>query len=251
LNVHQDDIGTMRGTAAAKIEAVTGRQTSRARQCCPSGGQRLLAVYEVGENRFLLVEDRDLEQPRSEHPSGSHVAPLGLVSYTADSLPQKYRGGAFVREHGSWDRQQFNGYKVVFVPFSAEGESKTLYRRREQRRCQCRRKTIACNGLRMLREVSLLHRVTSNAHDWGACAAGACEHHAAPAGFGDRRRVPEYSRNYGRKVALSFVLHVTVPACDRIFGRADLSAPSGRKSEGRCGNSMISLSLRHKVSLTG
>ncbi len=33
-------------------------------------------------------------------------------------MPQKYRGGAFVGEHGSWDRQQFNGYKVVFVPFS-------------------------------------------------------------------------------------------------------------------------------------
>jgi glucose/arabinose dehydrogenase len=28
------------------------------------------------------------------------------------------RGGAFVGEHGSWDRYEFNGYKVVFVPFS-------------------------------------------------------------------------------------------------------------------------------------
>ena len=33
-------------------------------------------------------------------------------------MPQKYRGGAFVGEHGSWDRPTFNGYKVVFVPFS-------------------------------------------------------------------------------------------------------------------------------------
>ena len=48
----------------------------------------------------------------------SHVAALGLAFYTADSLPQKYRGGAFVGEHGSWDRPRFNGYKVVFVPFS-------------------------------------------------------------------------------------------------------------------------------------
>ena len=46
------------------------------------------------------------------------MAPLGLVFYTAGSLPQKYRGGAFVGEHGSWDRPTFNGYKVVFVPFS-------------------------------------------------------------------------------------------------------------------------------------
>ena len=53
-----------------------------------------------------------------DYALSSHVAPLGLVFYTADSLPQKYRGGAFVGEHGSWDRPTFNGYKVVFVPFS-------------------------------------------------------------------------------------------------------------------------------------
>lgn len=53
-----------------------------------------------------------------DYSLSSHVAPLGLAFYTADSLPQKYRGGAFVGEHGSWDRPRFNGYKVVFVPFS-------------------------------------------------------------------------------------------------------------------------------------
>jgi glucose/arabinose dehydrogenase len=53
-----------------------------------------------------------------DYSLSSHVAPLGLVFYTVDSLPQKYRGGAFVGEHGSWDRPTFNGYKVVFVPFS-------------------------------------------------------------------------------------------------------------------------------------
>jgi glucose/arabinose dehydrogenase len=53
-----------------------------------------------------------------DYALSSHVAPLGLVFYTSESLPQKYRGGAFVGEHGSWDRQQLNGYKVVFVPFS-------------------------------------------------------------------------------------------------------------------------------------
>ena len=54
-----------------------------------------------------------------DYAFSSHVAPLGLTFYTADSLPKKYRGGAFVGEHGSWDRPQLNGYKVVFVPFSA------------------------------------------------------------------------------------------------------------------------------------
>ena len=53
-----------------------------------------------------------------DYALSSHVAPLGLAFYTANSLPQKYRGGAFIGEHGSWDRPQFNGYKVVFVPFS-------------------------------------------------------------------------------------------------------------------------------------
>jgi hypothetical protein len=33
-------------------------------------------------------------------------------------LPASYQNGAFVGEHGSWDRTPFNGYKVVFVPFS-------------------------------------------------------------------------------------------------------------------------------------
>ena len=53
-----------------------------------------------------------------DYALSSHVAPLELAFYTADTLPEKYRGGAFVGEHGSWDRPQFNGYKVVFVPFS-------------------------------------------------------------------------------------------------------------------------------------
>lgn len=52
-----------------------------------------------------------------DYALSSHVAPLGLTFYTGESLPAKYRGGAFVGEHGSWDRPQFNGYKVVFVPF--------------------------------------------------------------------------------------------------------------------------------------
>lgn len=54
-----------------------------------------------------------------DYALGSHVAPLGLAFYTAEALPDKYRGGAFVGEHGSWNRKSFNGYKVVFVPFAA------------------------------------------------------------------------------------------------------------------------------------
>jgi len=52
-----------------------------------------------------------------DYALSSHVAPLGLAFYTGTNLPETYRGGAFVGEHGSWDRPQLNGYKVVFVPF--------------------------------------------------------------------------------------------------------------------------------------
>ncbi len=53
-----------------------------------------------------------------DYALSSHVAPLGLVFDTGNSLPSHYSGGAFVGEHGSWDRDILNGYKVVFVPFS-------------------------------------------------------------------------------------------------------------------------------------
>jgi glucose/arabinose dehydrogenase len=52
-----------------------------------------------------------------DYALSSHVAPLGLVFYAASNLPETYRGGAFVAEHGSWNRSTLNGYKVVFVPF--------------------------------------------------------------------------------------------------------------------------------------
>ena len=51
-------------------------------------------------------------------PLGSHTASLGLVFYSGDKFPPRYRGGAFVGQHGSWNRSQLSGYKVVFVPFS-------------------------------------------------------------------------------------------------------------------------------------
>lgn len=52
-----------------------------------------------------------------DYSLGSHVAPLGLVFYTGSSFPARYRNGAFISFHGSWNRTSFAGYKVVFVPF--------------------------------------------------------------------------------------------------------------------------------------
>jgi glucose/arabinose dehydrogenase len=53
-----------------------------------------------------------------DYSLSSHVAPLGLAFYQGINLPPQYRGGAFVGEHGSWDRTVLNGYKVVYVPFT-------------------------------------------------------------------------------------------------------------------------------------
>lgn len=54
-----------------------------------------------------------------DYSLSSHVAPLGLAFYAGGgSLPARFTGGAFVGEHGSWDRGVLNGYKVVFIPFA-------------------------------------------------------------------------------------------------------------------------------------
>jgi glucose/arabinose dehydrogenase len=54
---------------------------------------------------------------KPDYAIGSHVAPLGFVFYTGTNLPAQYRGGAFIGEHGSWDRSPLNGYAVVYVAF--------------------------------------------------------------------------------------------------------------------------------------
>ena len=52
-----------------------------------------------------------------DYALGPHTAALGLVSARGTRLPEPYRNGVFVGEHGSWNRQPFSGYRVVFVPF--------------------------------------------------------------------------------------------------------------------------------------
>jgi len=55
---------------------------------------------------------------KPDYALGSHVAALGLTFYTGTNLPAHYHGGAFIGEHGSWDRYSPSGYKVAFVPFA-------------------------------------------------------------------------------------------------------------------------------------
>lgn len=51
-------------------------------------------------------------------PLGAHTASLGVTFYDGNAFPAKYRHGAFVGQHGSWNRSELSGYKVVFVPFT-------------------------------------------------------------------------------------------------------------------------------------
>ena len=53
-----------------------------------------------------------------DYALGPHTASLGLAFYNGKLLPQHYAGGAFVGQHGSWNRKPRSGYKVIFVPFA-------------------------------------------------------------------------------------------------------------------------------------
>lgn len=54
---------------------------------------------------------------KPDYALGAHVAALGLAFSEGSQLPAALRNGAFVGEHGSWNRRPHSGYKVVFVPF--------------------------------------------------------------------------------------------------------------------------------------
>lgn len=58
-----------------------------------------------------------VEQPIVAFPA--HMAPNALLFYTGTMFPEKYKNGAFVAFHGSWNRspEKQEGYYVVFVPF--------------------------------------------------------------------------------------------------------------------------------------
>ena len=53
-----------------------------------------------------------------DYALGAHTASLGLVFYQGKLLPQRYAGGAFIGQHGSWNRRPPSGYKVIFVAFA-------------------------------------------------------------------------------------------------------------------------------------
>jgi glucose/arabinose dehydrogenase len=78
-----------------------------------------------GQNVDTRVTPQNAELVASaltpDYALGAHTASLGLHIYSYDAFPEHYWGGAFVGQHGSWNRSEPAGYKVIFVPFE-DGE---------------------------------------------------------------------------------------------------------------------------------
>jgi glucose/arabinose dehydrogenase len=93
------------------------------------------AFYGWPYSYFGQHVDKRVQPPRADlvasaippdYALGTHVAPLGLAfanAASAAALPPAFADGAFVGEHGSWNRKPPAGYKVVFVPFAGERPS--------------------------------------------------------------------------------------------------------------------------------
>ena len=60
---------------------------------------------------------------RPDYGLSSHVATLGIAFSQGETLSPQFANGAFIGEHGSWDRDPLNGYQVIFVPFVNNGPS--------------------------------------------------------------------------------------------------------------------------------
>jgi len=88
----------------------------------PQAGEDFGWPYCYGDRQF----DRDFGRKDASYcqqvalpdlKMQAHSAPLGLDFYTASKFPTAYRGGLFIGFHGSWNRSQPTGYKLVYVPF--------------------------------------------------------------------------------------------------------------------------------------
>jgi glucose/arabinose dehydrogenase len=68
----------------------------------------------VTPQRLDLVEQAIVP----DYGLGAHTASLGLTFNTGNQFPSDMAGGAFIGQHGSWNRKPRAGYKVIFVPFA-------------------------------------------------------------------------------------------------------------------------------------
>src|SRR5689334_12939766 len=80
-----------------------------------------------GGGSVRTVEYKDSEPPADAVPPAvetiAHAADLGLVFYTGKQFPEKYRGGIFTAQHGSWNRTVPAGARVLFTPIKSDGSA--------------------------------------------------------------------------------------------------------------------------------
>jgi glucose/arabinose dehydrogenase len=87
------------------------------------GQKRLLLNPEYGGDGKTVGRCSQFEQPIAAFPA--HWAPVDVMFYTATQFPAKYRNGAFIAFHGSWNRAPMpqDGYNITFQPFAGDKPS--------------------------------------------------------------------------------------------------------------------------------
>jgi glucose/arabinose dehydrogenase len=81
--------------------------------------QKLVLAPEYGGDGKVVGECASKKAPEAYFPA--HWAPDGLLFYTGSQFPARYKGGAFIAFHGSWNRAPAaqQGYQVAFVPYAS------------------------------------------------------------------------------------------------------------------------------------
>jgi glucose/arabinose dehydrogenase len=84
---------------------------------------KLVLNPEYGGDGKEIGRCKDMSPPVAAFPA--HWAPVDVMFYNGQQFPKKYRGGAFIAFHGSWNRapQVQGGYNITFQPFSGEKPS--------------------------------------------------------------------------------------------------------------------------------
>jgi glucose/arabinose dehydrogenase len=85
----------------------------------PALGRKVLSP-EYGGDGTAVGRCAEKQAPLIAFPA--HWAPNGLLFYTGSSFPTRFRNGAFIAFHGSWNRAPLpqQGFKIVFVPFAGD-----------------------------------------------------------------------------------------------------------------------------------
>ena len=107
----------LRSTSATDSATNSCPTTSRACATAASTDGHTATTAKRGPRRTGERPDLVARAIAPDYALGSHTASLGLVFYDGGTFPERYRGGAFVGQRGSWNRSEFSGYRVAFVPF--------------------------------------------------------------------------------------------------------------------------------------